>query len=71
MRHWDSLMKINEMRKELTIAVNDDGLLNQLVTNDCQSVDVQLLDDDCIWWFPKNKKTLKIVVEYYINLYFK
>lgn len=59
------------MRKELTIAVNDVGLLNQLVTNDCQSVDVQLLDDDCIWWFPINKKTLKIVAEYYINLYFK
>lgn len=59
------------MRKELTIAVNDDGLLNQLVTNDCQSVDVQLLDDDCIWWFPRNKKTLKIVAEYYINLHFK
>ena len=59
------------MRKELTIAVNDGGLLNQLLINDCQSVDVQLLDDDCIWWFPKDEKTLKIIVEYYINLYFK
>ena len=59
------------MRKELTIAVNDVGLLNQLLINDCQSVDVQLLDDDCIWWFPKDEKTLKIIVEYYNNLYFK
>ena len=58
------------MRKELTIAVNDGGLLNQLLINDCQSVDVQLLDDDCIWWFPKDEKTLKIIVEYYNNSVF-
>ena len=58
------------MRKELTIAVNDVGLLNQLLINDCQSVDVQLLDDDCIWWFPINNNTLKIVAEYYNNLVF-
>lgn len=64
------MKRTDKMRKELTIAVNDVGLLNQLVINDCQSVDVQLLDDDCIWWFPRNKKTLKIVAEYYNNLVF-